>query len=223
LPYATPLKAGAVSWPFFGITPKIVNEKGETVPHGTMGKLVIATPWPGMMKTIYKNPKRFDSYFSQFPGNYAAGDDAVCDKENDFWIKGRNDDVIKVSGHRLGSAEIENALLTDDIVAEAAVVGVPHDIKGEAIYAFITLKSAVKPTEAYKQQLIAAVREHIGAIAAPDQIQWASALPKTRSGKIMRRLLRKIAKGEFKELGDVSTLDNPLIVTDIINERKKSL
>lgn len=220
LPYATPLKPGSASWPFFGVKPVILNNEGDLLPANVKGKLAIAKPWPGMMKTIYGNHERFiNAYFKEFPGYYLTGDDAYYDKEGYFWILGRNDDVLKVSGHRLGTAEVENAFLKNEAVAEAAVVGIPHDIKGESIYAYVTLKDHVEPSEKLKKELIATVRNTIGPIAAPDVIQWATALPKTRSGKIMRRVLRKIANKEEGDLGDVSTLADPAVVDDLIGER----
>lgn len=220
LPYATPLKPGSASWPFFGVKPVILNNEGDLLPANVKGKLAIAKPWPGMMKTIYGNHERFiNAYFKEFPGYYLTGDDAYYDEEGYFWILGRNDDVLKVSGHRLGTAEVENAFLKNEAVAEAAVVGIPHDIKGESIYAYVTLKDHVEPSEKLKKELIATVRNTIGPIAAPDVIQWATALPKTRSGKIMRRVLRKIANKEEGDLGDVSTLADPAVVDDLIGER----
>lgn len=221
LPGVTPLKAGSATWAFFGIVPAIFDEEGKEVPKNKMGKLVITKPWPGMMKTVYGDNKRFkDNYFSEYPGNYLTGDEARCDEENYYWIAGRNDDVLKISGHRIGTGELENAFLTHESVAEAAVVGIPHDIKGESIYAFITLKSNVEPTNQLKQELIMHIRNSIGAIATPDFIQWANALPKTRSGKIMRRILRKIANHDFDSLGDTSTLADPQVVDELIKERR---
>jgi acetyl-CoA synthetase len=217
LPGVTPLKPGSAGWPFFGIDPAIINDQGEEVPDNTSGKLVIKSPWPGMMQTIYGDRQRFETaYFKDFPGMYLTGDDASRDEEGYYWITGRNDDVIKVSGHRIGSAELENAFLNHPAVAEAAVVGIPDEIKGEAIYAFITLKAGVKKSAALKKELIAQIRQSIGPIATPDTIQWADALPKTRSGKIMRRLLRKIAMNDLENLGDTSTLADPQIVDDLI-------
>ncbi len=219
-PGATPLKAGSAAWPFFGIEPGIVNEQGKDVPKGEAGRLVIKKPWPGLMQTIYGDRDRFvDSYFKPVPGNYLTGDDAHCDDEGYYWIAGRNDDVIKVSGHRIGTGEVESALLAHSAVAEAAVVAVPDDIKGQGIYAFVTLKSAGKPTEELKKELVEEVRNNIGAIATPKTIQWAQELPKTRSGKIMRRILRKIAQGETKDLGDLSTLADPGVVDSLLKEK----
>jgi acetyl-CoA synthetase len=220
LPGATPLKPGAAAWPFFGINPAVVCDGGNIVPAGVMGKLIIKQPWPGMMQTVYKNHERFlKSYFQEFPGNYLTGDDAHCDEEGYYWITGRNDDVLKISGHRIGTGEVESALLKLTSISEAAVVAVPHAIKGEGIYAFVTPKAGVAPSDALKKELIQKVREGIGAIATPDYIQWTEALPKTRSGKIMRRLLRKIANNDLKELGDTSTLADPQVIESLIQNR----
>ena len=186
-----------------------------------MGKLVITKPWPGMMQTVYGNRDRFvAAYFHEFPGNYLAGDDARCDEDGYYWITGRNDDVLKISGHRIGTGEVENAFLKDASVSEAAVVAVPHDIKGESIYAFVTLKSGVKANEELKKELVLQVRTSIRALATPDYIQWADALPKTRSGKIMRRVLRKIANNDLADLGDTSTLADPQVIESLIRGRK---
>ncbi len=220
LPGVTPLKPGSASWPFFGIVPKVVNNEGNPVADNEMGKLVITQPWPGMMQTVYGDRERFvDSYFKEFPGYYFTGDDARLDQDGYFWITGRNDDVIKVSGHRLGTWEIESALCGHSAVSEAAAVGVLHEIKGNSIYVFVTTKTGIKPTEKLKKELIEQVRNSVGAIAAPEHVQWADALPKTRSGKIMRRLLRKIANNDLTELGDVSTLADPQVVEDLIKNR----
>jgi len=222
IPIATPLKAGAASWPFFGITPAIIDQKGNEVTSDATGKLVIKQPWPGMMKTIYKDHKRFvASYFADVPGCYLTGDSAHCDKEGYYWIIGRDDDVIKVSGHRIGAGELESAFLSHAAVSEAAVVGVPDDIKGQRIYAFINTKQGVQPSEELKKELIQQVRNSIGPIATPETIQWVKDLPKTRSGKIMRRILRKIACGETESLGDTSTLADPAVVDDLIKEHEK--
>lgn len=220
LPYVTPPKGGSVAWPFFGIKPAVFDEKGNEAPRNQLGKLVITQPWPGMMQTIYGDQQRFaDNYFKEYPGVYFTGDDALLDQDGYYWILGRNDDVLKISGHRIGTCEVENAFLTDHRVAEAAVVAVPHEIKGEAIYAFINLKKDVTPNEELKKELSNQVRAVIGAIATPDYIQWADALPKTRSGKIMRRLLRKIANNETEHLGDTSTLADPGVLESLINSR----
>lgn len=222
LPKATKLKAGSATLPFFGIAPAIVDDNGKPVPANTMGKLIITQPWPGMMQTVYKDRQRFiKTYFSEFPGNYLTGDEARCDEDGYYWIAGRNDDVLKISGHRIGTGEVESAFLEHPAVAEAAVVGVPHDIKGETIYAFITLKGRTKANDALKKELITKVRNSIGAIATPEFIQWTDALPKTRSGKIMRRVLRKIANNDLKDLGDTSTLADPHVVDDLIAGKKE--
>jgi acetyl-CoA synthetase len=220
LPGVTPLIPGAAAWPFFGIVPAILDDDGEEVAADVMGKLVIRKPWPGMMQTVYKSRERFaNTYFNEYPGNYLTGDDARCDPQGYYWITGRNDDVLKISGHRIGTGEVESALLKLASIAEAAVVAVPHAIKGEAIYAFVTTKAGVIPSDELKKELMMKVREVIGPIAAPDYIQWAEALPKTRSGKIMRRLLRKIANNDLKELGDTSTLAEPQVVESLIENR----
>lgn len=219
-PHATPLKPGAAAWPFFGIKTAIVNEKGEHLSTEENGKLVITQPWPGLMLSIYGDHERFiENYFTDYPGNYLTGDNAHYDKEGDVWILGRNDDVIKVSGHRIDSAEVENAILSVKEVAEAAVVGVPHAIKGEAMYGFVTLKNSSTASDDLKHAINQAVRVQIGAIANVDYLQWTNALPKTRSGKIMRRLLRKIAAGETQNLGDTSTLTDPTIIENLLSQR----
>lgn len=220
LPGATALKPGSATKPFFGILPKIVNNDGQEVPPNTMGKLIITQPWPGMMQTVYRDQKRFaDTYFKEFPGNYLTGDEARCDEDGYYWIAGRNDDVLKVSGHRIGTGELENAILQHRTVAEAAVVGMHDEIKGESIYAFVTLKTNYQPTEELKKELVAQVRQAIGPIALLEHIQWADSLPKTRSGKIMRRLLRKIVNEDLQNLGDTSTLTDPSVVEKLIQER----
>lgn len=220
IPTATPLKPGAASWPFFGVLPQIVDDNGNAVLDGTMGNLVITQPWPGMMQTVYGDPERFQqNYFATFPGKYLTGDQAHRDQDGYFWIAGRSDDVIKVSGHRIGTEEVESALILHPAVSEAAVVGVPDDIKGQTIYAFVCLKSGMKASDKLKDELVQLVRKEIGAIAAIAAIQWAEGLPKTRSGKIMRRLLRKIATNDTSDLGDLSTLADPDVVTNLIKER----
>lgn len=217
LPNATPLKPGSASWPFFGIQPAIVDDKGELHEHNATGKLVITKPWPGMLQTIYGDQQRFiDTYFKDYPGFYFTGDGATIDPENYIWITGRVDDVINVSGHRLGTAEIESAIVKHPDISEAAVVGIPHDIKGQSIVAFVTPKKGIKTNDALKKALIQLVRDTIGAIATPDEIHWAPALPKTRSGKIMRRILRKIAMHDTKDLGDISTLADPDVVQKLL-------
>ncbi|MEK6554363.1 MAG: acetate--CoA ligase, partial [Bdellovibrionota bacterium] len=220
LPGATDLKPGSASFPLFGIEPLIISEKGEVLKKGQTGHLCINRSWPGQMRTVYGDHNRFEeTYFSQFPGRYYAGDECRWDEDGYYWIIGRADDVINVSGHRLGTAEIESALITHKGVAESAVVGYPHNIKGTGIYAFVTLRNGIEPTDQLKKDLIAQVRSEIGPIASPDIIQWAPALPKTRSGKIMRRILKKIAANDFKELGDVTTLADPAVVENLISER----
>jgi acetyl-CoA synthetase len=222
LPNATPLKAGSAAWPFFGIKPSIVDDQGHAVAANAMGNLLITQPWPGMMQTVYGDHERFKSaYFQAFPGNYLSGDQAHCDAEGYYWISGRSDDVIKVSGHRIGTEEIESALLVNPAVSEAAVVGVPDEVKGQAIYAFVNLKMHQQPSDALKQALIQEVRQQIGPIATPSVIHWAEGLPKTRSGKIMRRILRKIATKDSESLGDLSTLADPSVVEKLIQNKEK--
>ncbi|MSS75573.1 MAG: acetate--CoA ligase [Methyloglobulus sp.] len=222
LPGATPLKPGSATLPFFGIQPDIMGGEGNIMTGEAAGILVISKPWPGQARTIYGDHQRFvDTYFKAYPGYYFAGDGARRDKDGFYWITGRVDDVINVSGHRLGTAEVESALVLHENVAEAAVVGCPHDIKGQGIYAYVTLNAGVTPTEELRKELIMLVRKEIGAIATPDIIQWAKGLPKTRSGKIMRRILRKIAANELDNLGDTSTLADPAVVKDIIKNRAK--
>lgn len=222
LPSATALKPGSATRPFFGIQPEILDDNGNQVTAGKTGKLVIQKPWPGLMKTIYGDHKRFvENYFKTFPGKYLTGDNAFCDTDGYFWINGRNDDVIKVSGHRIGTGEMESAFLSHPSVAEAAVVAIPDEIKGNAIYAYVTTKSGISPDELLKKELMQKIRDEIGPIAVPHTIQWAKDLPKTRSGKIMRRILRKIAVNEFDDLGDTSTLASAEVVEELIAERKK--
>ncbi len=219
-PGATPLKPGAASWPFFGVQPKIVDEQGEALPANTMGQLVIKKPWPGMMQTIWRDHARFiETYFKHIPGYYLTGDQAHCDEDGYFWIAGRSDDVIKVSGHRIGTQEVESALIKHVLVSEAAVVAVPHDVKGQSIYAFVTLKTGAKSSDQLRSELIQTVRDVISPIAAPDVIHFAENLPKTRSGKIMRRLLRKIANNDLEDLGDLSTLAEPSVVEELIRSK----
>ncbi|MDG4550312.1 MAG: acetate--CoA ligase [Candidatus Contendobacter sp.] len=220
LPGATALKPGSATRPFFGVTPALVDAEGQFLEGATDGNLVITRPWPGMMRTVYGDHQRFiDTYFSMYKGLYFTGDGARRDADGYYWITGRVDDVINVSGHRMGTAEVESALVLHPAVAEAAVVGFPHDIKGQGIYAYVTLKVGVEPTEALRKELIAHVRKEIGPIASPDALQWAPGLPKTRSGKIMRRILRKIAANEVDQLGDTSTLADPNVVTDLVDNR----
>ncbi|KTC66605.1 acetyl-CoA synthetase (plasmid) [Legionella adelaidensis] len=217
IPGATPQVAGSVTGPFFGIQPEIIDEKKQPTAGEKRGQLIIKKPWPGLMQTVYKDKERFiETYFKESPGSYFTGDGAYRDKNGHFWITGRNDDVIKVSGHRIGTEEIENALLTHPQVAEAAVVGIPNEITGEGIYAFVTTKANVKPNDALEGELNQAVRKEIGPIANLEGVQWTPALPKTRSGKIMRRILRKIASKNFDDLGDISTLADPGVIDSII-------
>lgn len=220
LPGVTALKPGSATLPFFGILPEIMDNQGRIMEGVAEGILVISRPWPGQARTIYGDHQRFiDTYFKNYPGYYFAGDGARRDKDGYYWITGRVDDVINVSGHRMGTAEIESALVLHEEVAEAAVVGYPHDIKGQGIYAYVTLNVGVEPTEELRKELVDLVRKEIGAIAHPDIIQWAPGLPKTRSGKIMRRILRKVAANELDNLGDTSTLADPAVVEEIIDHR----
>ncbi|MBU3966823.1 MAG: acetate--CoA ligase [Euryarchaeota archaeon] len=221
LPGATPLKPSSATLPFPGIEPMVVKPDGTEAAVNEGGQLVIKKPWPGMMRTVYGNHERFiEKYFTAFPGVYQTGDSARKDEDGYYWIMGRIDDVIKVSGHRLGTAEIESSLVSHPAVSEAAVVGYPHDIKGEAIYSFVSLKEGVEKTAELKAELFEHVRNTIGPIAKPEKLQFADALPKTRSGKIMRRILRKIASGDVKDLGDTSTLADPSVVEVLVNERE---
>ena len=220
LPGATPLKPGSATRPFFGIEPALVDDQGKIIEGAASGNLVIKRPWPGQMRSVYGDHKRFhETYFAMYPGYYFSGDGARLDEDGYWWITGRVDDVINVSGHRMGTAEVESALVLHDLVAEAAVVGYPHDIKGQGIYAYVTLMVDTKPTEELRAELIKHVRKEIGPIASPDVIQWAPGLPKTRSGKIMRRILRKIAENEIDNLGDTSTLADPGVVDDLVQNR----
>ncbi len=221
LPGATKLKPGSATKPFFGVVPGIVDLGTAKLLKGEAeGALVMQRPWPGMMRTVYGDHQRFiDTYFKTYPGYYFTGDGARRDKDGDYWITGRIDDVLNVSGHRLGTAEVESALVLHHAVAEAAVVGFPHDIKGQGIYCYVTLKVGVTPTEELRKELILQVRKEIGPTATPDVIQWAPGLPKTRSGKIMRRILRKIAANETGSLGDTSTLADPAVVEDLVRNR----
>jgi len=220
IPGAATMKPGSATRPFFGVIPAIVDNEGNTLEGEAEGNLVITQPWPGQMRTVYGDHQRFiDTYFSAFPGKYFTGDGARRDADGDYWITGRVDDVLIVSGHNLGTAELESALVLHDSVAEAAIVGYPHDIKGQGIYAYVTLINGVEPTEELRKELVGHVRKEIGPIATPDIIQWAPGLPKTRSGKIMRRILRKIAANEMDSLGDISTLADPGVVNDLIENR----
>jgi len=220
LPGATALKPGSATRPFFGIKPEIVDGDGKPLLGAAEGNLCILDSWPGQMRTLYGDHKRFiEAYFSTFPGKYFTGDGCRRDEDGYYWITGRVDDVLNVSGHRLGTAEVESALVAHPGVAEAAVVGFPHDIKGQGIYAYVTLNVGVTADDALRKELVMWVRKEIGPIATPDMIQWAPGLPKTRSGKIMRRILRKIAANEYENLGDVSTLADPSVVKDLIANR----
>lgn len=221
LPGATALKPGSATLPFFGVRPEVVDAEGKVLEGATEGNLVIADSWPGQMRTVYGDHERFEqTYFSTYPGKYFTGDGCRRDADGYYWITGRVDDVINVSGHRMGTAEVESALVAHPKVSEAAVVGFPHDIKGQGIYAYVTLMSDVQPSEELRKELVAWVRHEIGPIASPDLIQFAPGLPKTRSGKIMRRILRKIAEDQFENLGDTSTLADPGVVDDLVNNRQ---
>jgi acetyl-CoA synthetase len=220
LPGATALKPGSATKPLPGVELELVDAEGVVLEGAASGNLVITDSWPGQMRTVWGDHQRFfDTYFSAYPGKYFTGDGCRRDADGDYWITGRVDDVINVSGHRMGTAEVESALVLHDDVAEAAVVGFPHDIKGQGIYAYVTLNAGVEPDEALRKALVAHVRREIGPIAAPDVIQWAPGLPKTRSGKIMRRILRKIAENEVHALGDTSTLADPSVVDDLVRNR----
>jgi len=220
MPYATALKPGSASKPFFGVEPQVVNESGGVLEGQAEGILVLARSWPGQMRTLYNNHERFiEAYFSTFPGKYFAGDGVKRDKDGYYWITGRVDDVLNISGHRMGTAEIESALVLHESVSEAAVVGIAHEIKGQGIYAYVSLMAGTEGNENLKQNLVALVRKEIGPIATIDKIQFSPGLPKTRSGKIMRRILRKIAENDYADLGDTSTLAEPGVVEDLIANR----
>ena len=221
LPGATKLKPGSATRPFFGVQPEIVDAEGKVQSGATSGNLCIVNSWPGQMRTVYGDHQRFiDTYFKTYPGKYFTGDGCRRDEDGYYWITGRVDDVINVAGHRLGTAEVESALVAHPKVSEAAVVGYPHDIKGQGIYAYVTLMAGEKPTEDLRKELVGWVRKEIGPIASPDLIQFAPGLPKTRSGKIMRRILRKIAEDEYGNLGDTSTLADPAVVDDLVGNRQ---
>ena len=221
LPGATPLKPGSATRPFFGVKPEVVDAEGRVLDGACEGNLVIADSWPGQMRTVYGDHKRFEeTYFSTYPGKYFTGDGCRRDADGYHWITGRVDDVINVSGHRMGTAEVESALVAHDSVSEAAVVGYPHDVKGQGIYAYVTLMAGVEASDGLRKALVAHVRQEIGPIASPDVIQFAPGLPKTRSGKIMRRILRKIAENELGSLGDTSTLADPSVVDDLVANRR---
>jgi acetyl-CoA synthetase len=221
LPGATKLKPGSATRPFFGIIPELVDAEGKLLEGAASGNLCIADSWPGQMRTVYGDHQRFiDTYFKTYPGKYFSGDGCRRDEDGYYWITGRVDDVINVSGHRMGTAEVESALVAHPKVSEAAVVGYPHDIKGQGIYAYVTLMAGEEPTDALRKELVQWVRKEIGPFASPDLIQFSPGLPKTRSGKIMRRILRKIAEDEFGNLGDTSTLADPAVVEDLVSNRQ---
>lgn len=220
MPATTDLKPGSATLPFFGVQPALFDAEGNLIEGAGEGNLVITDSWPGQMRSVYGDHQRFfETYFSAYPGTYFTGDGARRDEDGYYWITGRVDDVLNVSGHRLGTAEIESALVSHPSVAEAAVVGAPHDIKGQGIYVFVTLKNGIEETDALRKELIMHVRQHISPIASPDWLQWAPGLPKTRSGKIMRRILRKIAENQPDALGDISTLADPGVVADLVENR----
>ena len=220
LPGATALKPGSATRPFFGVRPVIVDQAGAELSGACSGFLCLADSWPGQMRTVYGDHRRFvETYFTQYPGRYFTGDGARRDEDGDYWITGRVDDVLNVSGHRMGTAEVESALVAHPAVAESAVVGYPHDVKGQGIYAYVTLSAGFDSSEDLRRELARWVRKEIGPIATPDLIQWAPGLPKTRSGKIMRRILRKIAANEHDALGDTSTLADPAVVADLVEKR----
>ena len=221
LPGTVEPKPGAAMLPYFGVQPALVDGEGHRLEGEAEGNLVLLDSWPGQMRTVYGDPQRYiDTYFRMFPGTYCTGDGARRDADGHWWITGRVDDVINVSGHRIGTAEIESALVGHEAVAEAAVVGFPHDIKGQGIYAYVTLKEGIEPGDALRDALVQQVRDDIGPTATPDHIQWAPALPKTRSGKIMRRILRKIAENQPGQLGDTSTLADPSVVDSLVANRR---
>jgi acetyl-CoA synthetase len=220
LPGAMKIKPGSATLPFFGVEPLLVDEDGKKIEGPGVGNLCIARPWPGMMRGVYGDADRFmETYFVQYPGYYFTGDGCRRDEDGYHWITGRVDDVINVSGHRMGTAEVESALVSHPAVAEAAVVGMPHPIKGQGIYAYVTLNVDVEPSDELKKELVKHVRSEIGPIASPDVIQWAPGLPKTRSGKIMRRILKKIAANDVSDLGDTSTLADPSVVDNLVDHR----
>jgi acetyl-CoA synthetase len=221
LPGATRLKPGSATRPFFGVQPLIVDAEGKTLEGACEGNLCIKDSWPGQMRTVYGDHERFEqTYFSTYPGLYFTGDGCRRDADGYYWITGRVDDVINVSGHRMGTAEVESSLVAHPKVSEAAVVGYPHNLKGQGIYAYVTLMEGEAGSDALRKELVAWVRKDIGPIASPDLIQFSPGLPKTRSGKIMRRILRKIAEDEFGSLGDTSTLAEPAVVEDLIENRQ---
>ncbi|MBT7389318.1 MAG: AMP-binding protein, partial [Gammaproteobacteria bacterium] len=217
LPGVTDLKPGSATLPFFGVEPVLLDPEGNVLSGATSGNLAIRSSWPSQIRTVFGDHQRcIDTYYTTYPGYYFTGDGARRDESGYYWITGRVDDVLNVSGHRMGTAEVESALVLHEAVAEAAVVGYPHNIKGQGIYAYVTLMQGVEGTDTLKRELENLVRQEIGAIAKPDILQWAPMLPKTRSGKIMRRILRKIAENELTQLGDTSTLADPSVVDDLI-------
>jgi acetyl-CoA synthetase len=221
LPGAIEAKPGSATLPFFGVQPEIVDANGDVLTGATEGNLVLSDSWPGQMRTVYGDHPRFiETYFKAYPGRYFTGDGCRRDEDGYYWITGRVDDVINVSGHRIGTAEVESALVAHPKVAEAAVVGFPHDLKGQGIYAYVTLKAGESESDTLRKELIAWVRQEIGPIATPDHLQWAPSLPKTRSGKIMRRILRKIAEDAPDQLGDTSTLADPSVVDALVRDRR---
>jgi len=221
IPGAMKMKPGSAGFPFFGVDPVILRQDETEADINEPGHLCLKKPWPGMMRSVYGDPDRFKSqYFVQHPGTYFSGDGCRKDEDGFYWLMGRVDDVINVSGHRLGTAEIESALVAHESVAEAAVVGYPHDLKGQGIYAFVTLKTGFAPSDDLKKSLVAHIRKEIGPIASPDKLHFTDGLPKTRSGKIMRRILRKIAEGEVNALGDTSTLADPSVVDQLVKGRQ---
>ena len=221
LPGATTTKPGSATQPFFGIKPVLVDGENNELDGATNGNLCLQQSWPGQMRTVYNDHKRFiETYFTTYPGRYFTGDGARRDEDGYYWITGRVDDVLNVSGHRMGTAEIESALVAHPQVAESAVVGYPHDIKGQGIYAYVTLVEGVEATDELAAELRQWTRKEIGPIATPDLLQWAPQLPKTRSGKIMRRILRKIAANEYDQLGDTSTLQDPAVVDHLVDNRQ---
>jgi acetyl-CoA synthetase len=221
LPGATPMKPGSATLPFPGVELAVLRDDGSLADVNEGGNLVIKRPWPGLMRRVYGDPERFkNTYFVQFPGVYTTGDGARVDEDGYYWLMGRIDDVINVSGHRIGTAEVESALVSHAKVVEAAVVGIPHEVKGTGIYAFVTLMANAEKSDELKKELAAHVRREIGPIATPDKIQFADALPKTRSGKIMRRILAKIGAGDVDNLGDISTLADPSAVHTLVEERR---
>jgi acetyl-CoA synthetase len=223
LPGATGLKPGSATKPLFGVKPQLVDSEGKVLEGAASGNLVLLESWPGQMRTVYGDHQRFiDTYFTTYRGKYFTGDGCRRDEDGYYWITGRVDDVINVSGHRLGTAEVESALVANHKVAEAAVVGMPHDIKGQGIYAFVTLKLGETPSDALAEELKQWVSKHLSPIAKPDVIQFAPGLPKTRSGKIMRRILRKIAEGDMANIGDTSTLADPSVVDDLVKNATRS-